>query len=197
MQMMVRATLVRIALLSTALGALTGCDTVGGAVELGRQLGRWIFLPSGSGRRQPQSRRDPRQIAGKPAGQCERKAEGAAGRFAGHQLPGGEHRRRRRGAARRRRGQCFGALSVQYRRHGAPMRSGRSGQAALKVGVAGQVVIGPAGAAGTFNAPMRITVTARAVMTSPFFPRPIGSRRRRTGSPPGSFALSQIRSLLR
>src|SRR6202040_2307734 len=31
--MIVRATLVRIALLSTALGALTGCDTVGGAVS--------------------------------------------------------------------------------------------------------------------------------------------------------------------
>ena len=31
--MIVRATLVRIALLSTALGGLTGCDTVGGAVS--------------------------------------------------------------------------------------------------------------------------------------------------------------------
>ena len=31
--MIARATLVRIALLSTALGALTGCDTVGGAVS--------------------------------------------------------------------------------------------------------------------------------------------------------------------
>ncbi len=31
--MIVRATLVRIALLSTALGALTACDTVGGAVS--------------------------------------------------------------------------------------------------------------------------------------------------------------------
>ena len=33
------------------------------------------------------------------------------------------------------------------------------GQAALKVGVAGEVVIGPAGAAGTFSAPVKITVT--------------------------------------
>ena len=33
------------------------------------------------------------------------------------------------------------------------------GQAALKIGVAGDVVIGPAGAAGTFSAPVKITVT--------------------------------------
>ena len=30
------------------------------------------------------------------------------------------------------------------------------GQASVKIGVAGQVVIGPAGAAGTFNAPVKI-----------------------------------------
>ena len=33
------------------------------------------------------------------------------------------------------------------------------GQAALKIGVAGEVVIGPAGSAGTFSAPLKITVT--------------------------------------
>src|SRR5262249_44094618 len=33
------------------------------------------------------------------------------------------------------------------------------GQAAVKIGVAGEVVMGPAGAAGTFSAPVRITVT--------------------------------------
>jgi hypothetical protein len=32
-------------------------------------------------------------------------------------------------------------------------------QAALKIGVAGTVVVGPAGAAGTFSAPLKITVT--------------------------------------
>ena len=32
-------------------------------------------------------------------------------------------------------------------------------QAALKIGVKGTVVIGPAGSAGTFNAPLKITVT--------------------------------------
>jgi hypothetical protein len=33
------------------------------------------------------------------------------------------------------------------------------GQAALKIGVAGDVAVGPAGSAGTYNAPLRITVT--------------------------------------
>jgi hypothetical protein len=33
------------------------------------------------------------------------------------------------------------------------------GQAALKIGVSGEVVIGPAGSAGTYNVPLRITVT--------------------------------------
>ena len=35
------------------------------------------------------------------------------------------------------------------------------GQAALKIGVSGHVVIGPAGSAGTFSAPLKITVTHR------------------------------------
>jgi hypothetical protein len=36
------------------------------------------------------------------------------------------------------------------------------GQASLKIGVSGHVVIGPAGAAGTFSAPLKITVTNAA-----------------------------------
>ena len=35
-------------------------------------------------------------------------------------------------------------------------------QAAIKVGVSGEVVIGPAGSAGTFSAPLKITVTREA-----------------------------------
>ena len=34
-----------------------------------------------------------------------------------------------------------------------------TGQAAIKVGVAGEVVIGPAGSAGTYSVPLRVTVT--------------------------------------
>ena len=35
-------------------------------------------------------------------------------------------------------------------------------QAALKIGVSGELVIGPAGAAGTFSAPLKITVTQQS-----------------------------------
>jgi hypothetical protein len=38
----------------------------------------------------------------------------------------------------------------------------RPGQATLKIGVSGHVVIGPAGAAGTFSTPLKITVTNAA-----------------------------------
>lgn len=45
---------------------------------------------------------------------------------------------------------------------------GGPGLAALKIGVAGDVVIGPAGAAGTFSAPLKITVS-RIGDNSPVF----------------------------
>ncbi len=44
------------------------------------------------------------------------------------------------------------------------------GQAALKIGVAGDVVIGPAGAAGTFSAPVKITVTRPGRQLDGLFP---------------------------
>ena len=44
------------------------------------------------------------------------------------------------------------------------------GQAAIKIGVAGEVVMGPAGQAGTFSAPVKITVTQAAPTTLGLFP---------------------------
>lgn len=41
-------------------------------------------------------------------------------------------------------------------------------QAGLKIGVKGEVVIGPAGAAGTFSAPLKITVTRNSDKTDVF-----------------------------
>ncbi len=43
-----------------------------------------------------------------------------------------------------------------------------AGQAALKIGVAGEVVMGPAGQPGTFSAPLKITVTRVTDNTSVF-----------------------------
>ena len=48
--------------------------------------------------------------------------------------------------------------SVSTIPHANAIRPAR-GRPSVKIGVAGQVVIGPAGAAGTFSAPLRITVT--------------------------------------
>jgi hypothetical protein len=43
-----------------------------------------------------------------------------------------------------------------------------AGQAGVKIGVSGQVVMGPAGQAGTFSAPVKITVTRLTDNTSVF-----------------------------
>ena len=43
-----------------------------------------------------------------------------------------------------------------------------AGQASVKIGVAGEVVMGPAGQAGTFNAPLKVTVTRLTDNTSVF-----------------------------
>jgi hypothetical protein len=45
---------------------------------------------------------------------------------------------------------------------------GPSGQASIKVGVSGEVVIGPAGSAGTFSVPLRVTVTDLATKKDVF-----------------------------
>ena len=62
------------------------------------------------------------------------------------------------------------------------------GQAALKIGVSGEVVIGPAGSAGTFNAPLKITVTRDSDKTQVFSQtyQVAGDDGRR--QPPGLFA---------
>ncbi len=42
------------------------------------------------------------------------------------------------------------------------MRPGRAGAGAIKIGIAGNLVIGPAGSPGTYSVPLRITVTQDA-----------------------------------
>ena len=128
--------------------------------------------------------------------QSERKAAGAPGRLQGHQLPGGGCRRRRRGLPRRRRGQCLGSLSVQYWRHRSGMRSRRSGAGVAEDRRGGRSGDRPAGAAGTYSVPLRITV-ATTRTRSRSFPRLTRSRRRPTASPPVSFGSSLTRSRCR
>ena len=62
------------------------------------------------------------------------------------------------------------------------------GQAAIKIGVAGEVVIGPAGAAGTFNAPLKITVT-RANDNTPVFSQTYQAEATTDGVKAGEFRI--------
>ena len=162
--MIVRATLVRIALFSTALGALAGCSTVG---SVGSSVGGFFSHqdPSVQGLNLGAN---PQQMAGKPAANQSEKPKvlpvasqdincpevdiadgGAALRVGGPDNPSVRYQFNIGDTAR----QCDPA---------------GPGQAALKVGVAGHVVIGPAGAAGTFNAPLKITVTRQGDNTPVF-----------------------------
>jgi hypothetical protein len=168
--MIARATLVRIALLSTALGGLTGCDTVGGAMSsAGSSVGGFL------------SHRDPaaegvnlgatpntKQVVLQPTANPTDRLKvlpvaaqdincpdvtvadgGAALRVGGPENPSVRYQFSIGDTAR----QCDPA---------------GAGQASIKIGVSGQVVIGPAGAAGTFSAPVKITVTRLTDNTSVF-----------------------------
>ena len=158
--MIARATLVRIALLSTALGALTGCDTVGGAVSsAGSSVGGFFSHHDPNAEASTPER--PRSAdGGQTPDQSQRQADGSAGGRAGHQLS-------RRwtiadgGAALRVGGPENASVRYQFNIGDTARQCDPAGpgQAALKIGVAGDVVIGPAGAAGTFSAPVKITVT--------------------------------------
>ena len=157
--MIVRAQLVRIALLSTALGALTGCGTVGGAVSsAGSSVGGFF------------SNRDPnadslnlgavpRQTAGKPATNPSEKMKVLP--VAAQDINCPEVTIADSGAALRVGGADNASVRYQFNIGDTARQCDPAGpgQAAIKIGVAGEVVMGPAGSAGTFSAPVKITVT--------------------------------------
>ena len=131
--MTVRATSFRIALFRRR-SALAGCGlsgSVGSSVE--------SFLPH----RDPNadslnSGANPRQVAGKPASQSEREAEGSAGRFAGHQLP--EVDIAEGGAALRVGGPDNASVRYQFNIGDTARECDPAGpgQATLKIGVSGR-----------------------------------------------------------
>ncbi len=163
--MIVRAALVRTALLSIALGALTGCGTVG---SVGSSVGGFFSHPDPDAATLNQGV-VPRQVSGKPAANPAEKpivlpvasqdincpdveiAEGGASlRVGGPDNPSVRYQFNIGDTAR----QCDPA---------------GPGQASLKIGVAGHVVIGPAGVPGTFNAPLKITVARVGGDNKPVF----------------------------
>jgi hypothetical protein len=164
--MIVRATLVRIALLSTALGALAGCSTVS---SVGDSVGGFFSHrdPNAEGLNAGAA---PRQMAGKPAANPSEKPKVLP--VASQDINCPEVDIADGGAALRVGGPENASVRYQFNIGDTARQCDPAGpgQAALKVGVAGQVVIGPAGGAGTFNAPLKITVT-RQGDDSPVFSR--------------------------
>jgi hypothetical protein len=160
----VGATLVRLALVSTAACSLAGCDTVSNAVG---SVGGVFSHPDpdvgalGAGV-------NPRQVSGKPSTNPSEKQIVKPVASQDINCPDvtiGD------GAAALRVGGPENA-SVRYQFSiGDTARQcdpAGPGQAALKIGVAGEVVIGPAGSAGTFSAPLKITVTKQGDKTPVF-----------------------------
>ncbi|MGH6797342.1 MAG: hypothetical protein ACREDI_03025, partial [Roseiarcus sp.] len=162
--MIVRVTLFRIALLSTLLGALTGCGAVG---SVGGSVGSFLS------RRDPNAEAlnmgaDARQVAGKRATNPSDKPKVLPVASQDINCPGVDIADS--GAALRVGGPDNPSVRYQFNIGDTARQCDPAGpgQASLKIGVAGEVVIGPAGAAGTFNAPLKITVTRTSDNTPVF-----------------------------
>ncbi len=146
--MIIRATLLRIALFSTALGALAGCSTVGG-----------FFAHRDPNSEALNSGADPRQTAGQPATNPSDKPKVLP--VASQDINCPEVDIADGGAALRVGGPDNASVRYQFNIGDTARECDPAGpqQAALKIGVSGEVVIGPAGSAGTYSAPLKITVT--------------------------------------
>jgi hypothetical protein len=166
--MIVRARLVRIAFLSTALGALTGCDTVGGAVgSVGSSVGGF-FSHQDPNVYNLNAGANPRPVAGQPATNPSDKPKVLP--VASQDINCPEVEIANGGAALRVGGPDNASVRYQFNIGDTARQCDPAGpqQAALKIGVRGAVVIGPAGSAGTFNAPLKITVTRDSDKTDLF-----------------------------
>jgi len=166
--MIVRAKLLRIALLSTALGALTGCDTVGGAVSSVGGSVNDFFSHQDPSVASLNAGVNPRPVAGQPATNPSDKPKVLPVASLDINCP--EVTIADGGAALRVGGPDNASVRYQFNIADTARECDPAGpsQAALKVGVKGAVVIGPAGSAGTFSAPLKITVTRDSDKTDVF-----------------------------
>lgn len=152
--MMARATLIRIGLLSTAL-ALTGCGTVGSVSD---SVGGF-FAHHDPNADSLNAGAVPRQMAGKLP--TNPKEKPIVLPVASQDINCPEVDIADGGASLRVGGPENASVRYQFNIGDTARQCDPAGpgQAAVKIGVAGDVVIGPAGAAGTFSAPVKITVT--------------------------------------
>ena len=162
--MIVRATLFRIAPFLTALGVLGGCSTVG---SVGNSVGGFLS------HRDPNAEglnlgANPRPVAGQPATNPSDKPKVLP--VASQDINCPEVQIANFGAALRVGGPENASVRYQFNISDTARQCDPAGpgQATIKIGVKGAVVIGPAGSAGTFNAPLKITVTRDADKTDVF-----------------------------
>ena len=168
--MIARATLVRIALLSTALGGLTGCDTVGGAMSsAGSSVGGFLSHrdPAAEGVNlgaTPNSKQVGLQPTANPTDRLKVLP------VAAQDINCPDVTVADGGAALRVGGPENSSVRYQFNIEDTARQCdpAGAGQAGVKIGVSGQVVMGPAGQAGTFSAPVKITVTRLTDNTSVF-----------------------------
>jgi hypothetical protein len=168
--MIARATLVRIALLSTALGGLTGCDTVGGAMSsAGSSVGGFLSHrdPAAEGVNlgaTPNSKQVVLQPTANPTDRLKVLP------VAAQDINCPDVTVADGGAALRVGGPENSSVRYQFNIEDTARQCdpAGAGQAGVKIGVSGQVVMGPAGQAGTFSAPVKITVTRITDNTSVF-----------------------------
>ncbi len=158
--MIARATLVRIAFLSTALGALSGCDTVGGAMSsAGSSVGGFFSHrdPNAEGVNLGAAP-DSKQAVVQPTARPTDKMKVLP--VAAQDINCPDVTVADGGAALRVGGADNASVRYQFSLGDTARQCdpAGAGQAAIKIGVAGQVVIGPAGSAGTFSAPVKVTI---------------------------------------
>jgi hypothetical protein len=166
--MIVSVRLVRIALLSAALGALTGCDTVGGAVGSVGSSVNDFFSHQDPNVSSLNAGVDPRPVAGKPATNPSDKPKVLP--VAAQDINCPEVQIADGGAALRVGGPDNASVRYQFNIADTARECEPAGpsQAALRIGVKGEAVIGPVGSPGTFNAPLKITVTRESDKTDVF-----------------------------
>jgi hypothetical protein len=162
--MIVRATHVRIALFSTALGVLAGCSTVG---SVGDSVGGF-FSHQDPNAATVNLGANPRPVAGQPATNPSDKPKVLP--VASQDINCPEVDIDDNGAALRVGGPDNASVRYQFNIVDTARQCDPAGpsQAGLKIGVKGDVVIGPAGGAGTFSAPLKIKVTRNSDKTDVF-----------------------------
>jgi hypothetical protein len=146
--LIIGAALVRIALFWTALGLLAGCSTVGGFFANRDPNANFVNVGA-----------DPRQTAGQPTTNPSEKLKVLP--VAAQDINCPEVDIPEGGAALRVGGPDNASVRYQFNIGDTARECDPAGpqQATIKIGVSGEVVVGPAGSAGTFNAPLKITLT--------------------------------------